>query len=101
MVQYLRSYINYLQDDWSVWLPLAEFAAYNHSSKATNLSPFFALHGYHPRATTSLQPATEPTPGDPDALAAATTIQEIHDYLRAEMGRAQAIQTEGGNRQCT
>ena len=82
MEQYLRSYINYLQDDWSSWLPLAEFAANNHSSEATNLSPFFALHGYHPRATTNLLPAAVPTPGDPDALAAATAIQEIHDYLR-------------------
>ena len=45
MEQYLRSYINYLQDDWSLWLPLAEFAANNHSSDATQLSPFFALHG--------------------------------------------------------
>ena len=48
MEQYLRSYVNYLQDDWSAWLPLAEFAANNHSSEATNLSPFFALHSYHP-----------------------------------------------------
>ena len=97
MEQYLRSYVNYLQDDWSSWLPLAEFAANNHSSEATNLSPFFALHGYHPRATTSLLPTTEPTPEDPDALAAATAIQEIHDHLGAEMGRAQAIQAEEGN----
>jgi hypothetical protein len=98
MEQYLRSYVNYLQDDWSAWLPLAEFAANNHSSEATGLSPFFALHGYHPRVTTNLTPTTEPTPGDPDALAAATALQEIHDHLRAEMTRAQAIQTEGGNR---
>ena len=43
MKQYLRSYVNYLQDDWSSWLPLAEFTARNHSSKATSLSQFFAL----------------------------------------------------------
>ena len=101
MEQYLISYVNYLQDDWSAWLPLAEFATNNHSSEATNLSPFFALHGYHPRAMTSLQPATEPIPGDPDTLAAASTIQEIYDYLRAQMGRGQAIQAEGGNRRRT
>ena len=98
MVQYLRSYVNYLQDDWSAWLPLAEFAANNHSSEDTNLSPFFALHYYHPRAMTNHLPTTEPIPGDPDALSAATTIQEIHDHLRAKMGHAQAIQTDGGNR---
>ena len=60
--QYLQSYVNYLQDDWSAWLPLAEFAANNHLSEATNLSPFFALHRYHPRTMTSLLPVTEPVP---------------------------------------
>ena len=68
MEQYLRSYVNYLQDDWNSWLPLAEFAANNHLSEATQLSPFFALHGYHPKAMTSLTPTTDPIPGDPDAL---------------------------------
>ena len=101
MEQYLRSYVNNLQDDWTSWLPLAEFAANNYSSEATNLCPFFTLHGYHPRATTSLLPATELIPGDPHVLAAATAIQEIHDHLRAEMGRAQAKQAEGRNRRCT
>ena len=101
MEQNLWSYVNYLQVNWRTGLPLMEFAANNHSSEATNLSPFFALHGYHPRATTNLQPATEPTPGDPDAVVAATAIQEIHDYLQAKMGRAQAIQAEGGNRRRT
>ena len=97
MEQYLQSYINYLQDNWSTWLPLVEFATNNHLSEATNLSPFFALHSYHPRGGTSLLPTTEPTPGDLDALSAATAIQEIHDFLRAEVSYAQAIQAEGGN----
>ena len=97
MEQYLRSYVNYLQDDCSSWLPLAEFAANNHSSDATQLSPFFALHGYHPRATTNLVPTTEPTPGDPDALASATALEEIHDFIRTEINRAQVIQAEGGD----
>ena len=101
MEQYLRAYVNYLQDDWSSWLPLAEFAANNQVSEATNASPFFALHGYHPRATTDLRPAEAATPGDPDALAAATALQEIHDHLRTEMGRAQAIQAENSNRRRT
>ena len=91
MEQYLRSYVNYLQDDWSTCLPLAEFAANNHSSEATHMSPFFALHGYHIRATNSLLPTMEPIPGDPDAISAATIIQEINNYLRAEMGWTHAI----------
>lgn len=34
-------------------------------------------------------------------MAAATAIQEIHDHLPAEMGHAQAIQAEEGNRRHT
>jgi len=30
--QYLRAYVNYLQDDWEAWLHLAEFAGNNHAS---------------------------------------------------------------------
>ena len=91
MEQYLRSYVSYLQDNWSSWLPLAEFAANNQTSDATHTSPYFTLHGYHLRATTDLKPATEPSLGDPDALTAATALQEIHEHLRAKMVRTQAI----------
>ena len=34
--QYLRSYVNYAQDDWVNWLPLAEFAANNHKSETSS-----------------------------------------------------------------
>ena len=29
--QYLRAYVNYLQNDWASWLPSAEFAINNHA----------------------------------------------------------------------
>jgi hypothetical protein len=38
--QYLRIYVNYLQDDWVLLLPLAEFAYNNATHSAT--------HKYHP-----------------------------------------------------
>jgi RNase H-like domain found in reverse transcriptase/Integrase zinc binding domain len=40
MEQYLRSYINYQQDDWLDWLPLAEFAYNNSRQATTEQSPF-------------------------------------------------------------
>ena len=46
---YLWSYVNYFQDDWAQWLPLAEFAANNTVSKSSRMIPFFANKGYHPR----------------------------------------------------
>jgi hypothetical protein len=48
MEQYLWAYINYLQDNWAEWLPLAEFAANNQALETTGLSPFFANKGFHP-----------------------------------------------------
>lgn len=42
--QYLRAFVNYAQDDWVDWLPLAEVAANNHASKSTDVTPFCASH---------------------------------------------------------
>jgi len=33
MEQYLRSYVNYQQDDWCQWLPMAELMGNNHASE--------------------------------------------------------------------
>ena len=46
--QYLRCYVNYLQDDWSELLPLAEFAYNNTPQDSIGMTPFFANKGYHP-----------------------------------------------------
>jgi hypothetical protein len=50
MEQYLHYYVNYLQDNWSNWLPLAEFAANNQASETTGISPFFAVYSCDPRS---------------------------------------------------
>jgi hypothetical protein len=50
--QYLRAYVNYLQDDWAKLLPLAEFEANSAMSSTTGVSPFRATKGYQPRAGT-------------------------------------------------
>jgi hypothetical protein len=44
--------MNFQQDDWVNWLPLAEFAANNVISETTGVSPFFANYGFHPRLGT-------------------------------------------------
>ena len=49
MEQYLRTYTNFVQDDWVDWLPLAEFACNNQVNESTQVSPFFANYGYNPR----------------------------------------------------
>jgi len=45
--QYLHLYVSYRQDDWSEWLPLAEFAHNNQSHSSTGLSSFFINLGRH------------------------------------------------------
>ena len=46
--KYLRAFINYRQDDWVRWLPIAEFCWNNTVSASTGFSPFYALMGRHP-----------------------------------------------------
>ena len=88
MEQYLRAHVNYLQDDWADWLPLAEFAANNQASETTGTSPFFANKGFDPRCQFDLLPAATNDVNDRRALTTSKTLAEIHNHLRAEINRA-------------
>jgi hypothetical protein len=46
--QYLQLFMNWTQDDWVDWLPLAEFAGNNTTFKTIGVSPFFVYYGFHP-----------------------------------------------------
>ena len=48
VAQYLRMYVSYHQDDWTNWLPLAQFALNNQVSMSTGESAFYLNHGRHP-----------------------------------------------------
>jgi hypothetical protein len=89
MEQYLRAHVNYLQDDWSEWLPFAEFEANNQGSETTAVLPFFANLGYDPRWQLDLIATAPHEPDDQQACSAVEALSEIHDHLRAEMERAQ------------
>ena len=80
--------MNYLQDDWADWLPIAEFVSNNHISETTAVSPFFANLGYDPHWQFDLS-ASLPNPEDQQVGSAAKALSEIHDHLRTEMHRAQ------------
>ena len=47
VTQYLRMYMSYHQDDWTDWLPLAQFALNNRVSTSTGESAFYLNHGRH------------------------------------------------------
>ncbi|KAG5732692.1 hypothetical protein E4T56_gene16816 [Termitomyces sp. T112] len=53
--QYLCLYINYLQNDWRMELPLAKFTYNNMPHSTTGVSPFYANKGYNPRLMLSLK----------------------------------------------
>jgi hypothetical protein len=62
--QYLRSYSNYHQTNWSALLPSAEFTYNNTIHSSIGQTPFFANYGFHPKsdflaATASHVPAAE------------------------------------------
>src|SRR3979411_583979 len=97
MEQHLRAYVNYLQDNWTDYLFLAEFAGNNQVSDTTTLSPFFANLGYHPRCDFELEIRVD-NPEEREAQTAAERLELIHEVARTEMRYAQMRQTEGADR---
>jgi len=95
MEQYLRSYVNYQQDDWYQWLPIVEFMSNNHASETTGSSPFFANYGYDPRMN-FLDEQTLLTDAQ-EARSFVVTMTELHAHLRTEMGYAQERQQENAD----
>ncbi|SOV05179.1 uncharacterized protein UDID_17861 [Ustilago sp. UG-2017a] len=85
--QFLRGYSNHLQMDWSDLLPLAEFSYNNAEHASTQLTPFFANYGYHPRFsfdnTDPASPALFPT-----ARSYAEQLKQLHEYVRGELVKA-------------
>ena len=50
--QYLRLFVNYHQDNWAEWLPLAEFSYNDKIQSSTGYSPFYLNYGQHPWKST-------------------------------------------------
>ena len=93
MEQHLRAYVSYLQDDWTKYLFLAEFAGNNLISETTTMSPFFANFGFHPKWNFELDIRVD----NRDEIAAQTTaerLNNIHDVARSEMRYAQTRQQD-------
>jgi len=78
--QYLRIFINYQQDDWHSLLPLAEFAYNNTTHSATQVTPFFANKGFHPKLEVSLKSV----PSN-DAHTLGADLTKLHEYLREQL----------------
>src|SRR5882672_8323117 len=81
--QYLGVYINYQQDDWVDFLPLAEFAYNNTSHSATMVTPFFTNKGFHPKLKVSLASVVLDA-----AHSVASDLNELHQYLHDQIAHA-------------
>jgi hypothetical protein len=83
--QYLRCTINYQQDDWTEYLPFAEFAYNNTLHASTQQTPFFANYGYHPKLDL-LNPGAN---NNPAAEGFAKQLSELQATLRLQLQTAQ------------
>ena len=100
--QHLRTYCNYMQDDWARWLSMGEFADNDAISASTGVSPFYANKGFHPRM--SFSPDTTDYESTRKRLDAAKAeditdhMQRVLDYIRQNMDQAQQAMIEQTNR---
>ena len=81
---YLRFFINYQQDNWVVYLPLAEFVHNNWKNASTGESPFYLLMGSHPQAEWSDTPSALPR-----VVHQLEQLKEIRAQVQEAMTRAQ------------
>lgn len=97
MERYLRTFVNYYQDNWDKLCPSAEFAINASKSETTRLSPFMATRGCQPRMSFEAQSQELATTArDRIALEKATSIvepmKEIWDWTKAWMSVSQQKQ---------
>jgi len=96
MEEYLRGYVNYLQDDWVRMLALAEFVGNNQVSASTGVSPFYAIAGRDPCAGFELDVRAD-NPEEVQAHVVAARMADIHEFLRTHMHYAQARHVESAD----
>ncbi|MBW0478359.1 hypothetical protein O181_018074 [Austropuccinia psidii MF-1] len=75
----LRIFINYHQDDWHTWLPLAIFAYNNEENSSTKKSPFFTIYGRNPIFDTIHVSQDSP------AGKVATKLQSVQQVVKEEL----------------
>jgi hypothetical protein len=97
MEQYLWAHVNYLQDDWAEWLPLADFAVNNQASETTGSSLFFANKGFDSHCQFDLSPVATNDINDQRALTTSKALAEIHNYLHAKINRANLRHQDNAN----
>ncbi|QRV93063.1 Retrotransposable element Tf2 protein [Ceratobasidium sp. AG-Ba] len=90
---FLRTFCNYQQDDWTKWLPIAEFCHNNHVNSATGQTAFETVYGRTPRWDLLKED------GGDDNIPAAQSMKEkmkkIWDEAKASMEFHKALDKQG------
>ena len=97
----LRPYINYTMDDWSEYLPIMDFAASALPQASVRMSQFMIEKGYQPRMSFDWMPPAPPrrlTLNEKDAQAWTKRIQEVWEFARENMKKAQDRQAKQANK---
>ena len=96
--QYLRSYVNYEQDDWARWLRLAEFSYNNSCHATTGVSPFFAWTGTNGRLDVEEDDLPDTVPNVPAAKDRAEGLKMMRRDLEVRYRSAVVTQAKYYNR---
>jgi hypothetical protein len=83
---YLRQYCNYEQNDWYHMLPMAEYCYNNSVTTATQLSPFYANYGYHPRTNWPIEMESK----NPASKNYAHWMTSVHELCTKHLEEARA-----------
>lgn len=80
---HLRTYCDYLQDDWSDLLSLAEFAYNSTHHSSIGMTPFYANYGYHPKLSITVDDDTVPAASDH-----LRRVRELHQLAQDNIKKA-------------
>ncbi|KAF8748203.1 hypothetical protein RHS01_10971 [Rhizoctonia solani] len=91
---FLRAYSGVNQQDWTRWLPMAEFAYNNAVHSSTGKTPFKALYGWEPTLTPSNIPTNVP---EADKLAQTMEAQWKEVESALQQSKHQMVAREDGS----
>ena len=83
---YLCMYCDKRQNDWHLWLPLAEFAHNQRPSATTSQTPFSMIMGYTPKVEWPSVPSQVPSYTD-----RMEQIEEVHKAAKTSLEKAQKM----------
>jgi transposase InsO family protein len=90
---HLRTFCDYMQDNWSELLPIAEFAYNSCHHSSIGMSPFFANYGYHPRLSITAHDSPSP-----DAQHRVEQLYATHEFAKDSIQKAQKQQAYWANK---